>query len=153
MRQDRKERADSLSSSDQAEFRSREDTLTERMDDVELAEEPSVIAGGRREGWTPISAIVLWRRMVGILGNANKIKDQEVHAKVFEHLIDMWNMLITVRRISASHISIFLSYLYIIFLFVCLFKTGEATKTAIFLSKLFVLLIYSHYFYYNYDYH
>lgn len=83
-------------SSVKSELKDGEDKLTEHS---EKSEEPSVIAGGKREGWTPMSAIVLWRRMIGILGNVNKIKDQDIHAKVFEHLIDIWNMLLTVRHI------------------------------------------------------
>lgn len=56
-------------------------------------EETSVIAGGYREGWGPVAAVVLWRRMLGILGNVNKIKDPVIHAKVFECLTSIWNML------------------------------------------------------------
>ena len=61
--------------------------------DVVHEEETSVVAGGDREGWGPVSAIVLWRRMLGILGNVNKIKEPTIHAKVFECLTSIWNML------------------------------------------------------------
>eukprot|EP00795_Rhopilema_esculentum_P002762 gene2762-982_t len=87
---------ESMDSSDR--FRERQDTLTEDSESNEAVEEQSVIAGGKAEGWTPVSATVLWRRMIGILGNINKIKDQNIHAKVFEHLIDTWSMLHTVRQ-------------------------------------------------------
>ena len=74
---------------------SHEDLLEfDENDDVgPLEEEMSVIVGGAREGWGPVSAIALWRRMLGILGNVNKIKAPAIHAKVFECLTSIWNML------------------------------------------------------------
>ena len=95
-RQDSNESSESVNTSEKSEFREREDTLIEQTEDRETQEEPSVIAGGKKEGWTPMSAIVLWRRMIGMLGNVNKIKDQDIHAKVFAHLIEIWSMLRTV---------------------------------------------------------
>ena len=86
---------DNVTSYDNPGIRQRQDTLVEENESEEIPE-PSVIAGGKAEGWTPVSATVLWRRMIGILGNVNKIKDEEIHAKVFEHLIDVWKMLLTV---------------------------------------------------------
>ena len=56
-------------------------------------EDTSVVAGGDREGWGPVASVVLWRRMLGILGNVNKIKEPAIHAKVFECLTTIWNML------------------------------------------------------------
>lgn len=56
-------------------------------------EDTSVVAGGYREGWGPVAAVVLWRRVLGILGNVNKIKDPAIHAKVLECLTSIWNML------------------------------------------------------------
>lgn len=58
----------------------------------------SVIEGGKVEGWTPLSSVILWKRILGILGNVNDIKDAEVHAMVFKHLIQLWEMLETIRR-------------------------------------------------------
>ena len=58
----------------------------------------SVIAGGTVEGWTPTSSVILWKRVIGLLGNVNKIKDQNIHAKVFQNLINVWNMLHTVSN-------------------------------------------------------
>ena len=52
-----------------------------------------MVAGGVREGWGPVAAVVLWRRMLGILGNVNRIKDPAIHAKVFECLASIWDML------------------------------------------------------------
>lgn len=62
-----------------------------------LEEETSVVAGGCREGWGPVAAVVLWHRMLGILGNVNKIKEPAIHVKVFECLTSIWNMLAKVR--------------------------------------------------------
>ena len=89
-------RSGSGHSSNQSEDLERQDTITESEQALDPSKGPSVIAGGTAEGWTPVSAVVLWKRMIGILGNVNKIKDQQIHAKVFEHLIDVWNMLLTV---------------------------------------------------------
>ena len=90
------------SSLDTSELRERQGTLVEKTEALVTTVEPSVIAGGKTEGWTPVSAIVLWRRMMGILGNVNKVKDPEIHAKVFEHLIEIWNMLLTVFILSIT---------------------------------------------------
>lgn len=58
----------------------------------------SVIEGGTEQGWTPLSSVVLWQRMLGILGNVNNIKDSEIHGCVFKHLIELWLMLETICR-------------------------------------------------------
>ncbi|XP_006824859.1 ral GTPase-activating protein subunit alpha-1-like [Saccoglossus kowalevskii] len=49
-----------------------------------------VILGGSRQGWLPDVAVVLWRRMLGILGDINEIKDPVIHAEVYEYLWDLW---------------------------------------------------------------
>lgn len=53
----------------------------------------SVIEGGTEVGWTPISSVVLWKRMLGVMGNINDIKDPIIHGSVFKHLIEIWLML------------------------------------------------------------
>eukprot|EP00111_Clytia_hemisphaerica_P001577 TCONS_00004492-protein len=58
----------------------------------------SVIEGGTEVGWTPLSSVILWRRMLGIMGNINHIKDPEIHATVFKHLIDLWQMLASICK-------------------------------------------------------
>ncbi|XKL61926.1 hypothetical protein PGB90_001759 [Kerria lacca] len=57
----------------------------------------SVIAGGSIRGWLPDVAIVLWKRMLGSLGNVNKISDPNLHAQVFYRLIELMNTLIKMR--------------------------------------------------------
>ena len=56
----------------------------------------SVIEGGIVEGWTPLSSVILWKRILGILGNVNDVRDAEIHACIFKHLIELWHMLETV---------------------------------------------------------
>ena len=87
-----------------------EETHEELLDDEFDEEDPreededtSVVAGGYREGWGPVAAVVLWRRVLGILGNVNKIKDPAIHAKVLECLTSIWNMLAKVVCISCYH--------------------------------------------------
>lgn len=90
-------------SSSPSPSRSDEEVREELLDpdfgeeDAHVEEETSVIAGGSREGWSPVVAVVLWRRMLGILGNVNKIKEPLIHAEVFECLTSVWNMLAKVR--------------------------------------------------------
>ena len=47
-------------------------------------------------GWTADVAVVLWRRMLGALGDINAIKDPEIHAQVLEYLCDLMDMLLKV---------------------------------------------------------
>lgn len=61
------------------------------------ADRRSVLAGGGVKGWLPEVAVVLWRRMLGALGNVNAIRDPLIHAKVMEHLIDLSETLIKMR--------------------------------------------------------
>lgn len=75
-------------------------------------EDTSVVAGGYREGWGPVAAVVLWRRVLGILGNVNKIKDPAIHAKVLECLTSIWNMLAKVTFTFCSFCFILLNLIY-----------------------------------------
>ncbi|KAJ8308029.1 hypothetical protein KUTeg_012903 [Tegillarca granosa] len=51
-----------------------------------LEDMKSVLSGGSVQGWMPDVAVVLWRRMLGSLGNINKVEDAENHATVHEEL-------------------------------------------------------------------
>ncbi|RWS27967.1 ral GTPase-activating protein subunit alpha-1-like protein, partial [Leptotrombidium deliense] len=44
----------------------------------------SVIAGGTHRGWSHDSAVILWRRMLGVLGDFNFLEDPELHRHVLE---------------------------------------------------------------------
>ena len=63
-----------------------------------LEEFKSVLAGGMCQGWLPDVSVVLWRRMLGALGDVNKIDDPAIHASVFEHLCDLQD---TLQRVSS----------------------------------------------------
>ncbi|TTO79345.1 Ral GTPase-activating protein subunit alpha-1 [Bagarius yarrelli] len=56
-------------------------------------EDCSVMAGGSLIGWHGDVATVMWRRMLGILGDVNTIKDPEIHAQVFDYLCELWQNL------------------------------------------------------------
>ena len=55
-----------------------------------------VLASGSLTGWAPDVAVGLWRRMLGILGDVNKIQDSEIHAQVYEYLCDLADTLLKV---------------------------------------------------------
>ncbi|XP_036912913.1 ral GTPase-activating protein subunit alpha-2 isoform X4 [Sturnira hondurensis] len=62
-----------------------------------LADDCSIIAGGNLTGWHPDSAAVLWRRILGILGDVNNIQSPKIHAKVFGYLYELWSKLAKIR--------------------------------------------------------
>ncbi|XP_030639638.1 ral GTPase-activating protein subunit alpha-2 [Chanos chanos] len=62
-----------------------------------LADDISIIAGGSLTGWHPDSAFVLWRRILGILGDVNNIRCPRIHAKVFSYLYELWHKLAKIR--------------------------------------------------------
>uniref|UniRef100_A0A8C2TV86 Ral GTPase activating protein catalytic subunit alpha 2 n=1 Tax=Coturnix japonica TaxID=93934 RepID=A0A8C2TV86_COTJA len=62
-----------------------------------LADDCSIIAGGSLIGWHPDSASVLWRRILGILGDVNNIQSPKIHAKVFGYLYELWFKLAKIR--------------------------------------------------------
>ncbi|KFO90124.1 Ral GTPase-activating protein subunit alpha-2, partial [Buceros rhinoceros silvestris] len=62
-----------------------------------LADDCSIIAGGSLIGWHPDSAAVLWRRVLGILGDVNNIQSPKIHAKVFGYLYELWYKLAKIR--------------------------------------------------------
>ncbi|XP_078145493.1 ral GTPase-activating protein subunit alpha-2 isoform X3 [Centroberyx gerrardi] len=62
-----------------------------------LADDVSIIAGGSLTGWHADSAFVLWRRILGILGDVNSIRCPKIHAKVFSCLYELWHKLAKIR--------------------------------------------------------
>lgn len=62
------------------------------------SEDCSVMAGGSLTGWHADVATVMWRRMLGILGDVNTIKDPEIHAQVFDYLCELWQNLAKVKE-------------------------------------------------------
>ncbi|KAK9497959.1 hypothetical protein O3M35_003854 [Rhynocoris fuscipes] len=57
----------------------------------------SVMSGGSIRGWLPDVAAVLWLRMLGALGDVNKIQDPALHAHVYHFLIDLFETLSKIR--------------------------------------------------------
>nr|XP_046268407.1 ral GTPase-activating protein subunit alpha-1 isoform X4 [Scatophagus argus] len=76
-------------------------SVLQTPDDLETSEFPSencsVMAGGSLTGWHADVATVMWRRMLGILGDVNGIKDPEIHAQVFDYLCELWQNLAKIR--------------------------------------------------------
>ncbi|XP_034531536.1 ral GTPase-activating protein subunit alpha-2 isoform X2 [Notolabrus celidotus] len=62
-----------------------------------LADDVSIIAGGTLTGWHADSAFVLWRRILGIMGDVNIIQCPKIHAKVFSCLYELWHKLAKIR--------------------------------------------------------
>ncbi|KAJ3613041.1 hypothetical protein NHX12_019297, partial [Muraenolepis orangiensis] len=62
-----------------------------------LADDVSIIAGGSLTGWHADSAFVLWRRILGVMGDVNNIRCPRIHAKVFSYLYEIWHKLAKIR--------------------------------------------------------
>ncbi|XP_072313908.1 ral GTPase-activating protein subunit alpha-2 isoform X2 [Eucyclogobius newberryi] len=62
-----------------------------------LTDDVSIIAGGTLTGWHADSAFVLWRRILGILGDVNNIRCPKIHAKVLSYLYELWHKLAKIR--------------------------------------------------------
>nr|XP_014340065.1 PREDICTED: ral GTPase-activating protein subunit alpha-1 [Latimeria chalumnae] len=76
-------------------------SVLQTPDDLETSEfateDCSVMAGGTLTGWHADVATVMWRRMLGILGDVNCIRDPEIHAQVFDYLCELWQNLAKIR--------------------------------------------------------
>ena len=64
---------------------------------LDMDTEVSVVCGGTKAGWTPVAAVVLWTRMLGVLGNVNDIESSSIHAQVLNALYELWHLLAKVR--------------------------------------------------------
>lgn len=58
----------------------------------------SILLGGTARGWLPDVAAVMWKRMLGALGDVNKILNPKLHAQVLKHLVDITESLIKIRQ-------------------------------------------------------
>nr|XP_033808418.1 ral GTPase-activating protein subunit alpha-1 isoform X8 [Geotrypetes seraphini] len=76
-------------------------SVLQTPDDLETSEFPSeccsVMAGGTLTGWHEDVSTVMWRRMLGILGDVNNIVNPEIHAQVFDYLCELWQNLAKIR--------------------------------------------------------
>ncbi|MEE6509787.1 hypothetical protein FKM82_027896 [Ascaphus truei] len=89
-------------SSDQGELHEKlQHTVLQTPDDIEPCDFPleccSVMAGGTLTGWHADVSTVMWRRMLGILGDVNTITNPEIHAQVFDYLCELWQNLAKIR--------------------------------------------------------
>ena len=64
------------------------------------------MAGGSVRGWLPDVAVVLWRRVLGLLGDPNQVSSPTIHAQIFKHLTDLTETLIKVSH-NVLNISLF----------------------------------------------
>ncbi|CAB3994423.1 ral GTPase-activating subunit alpha-2 isoform X2, partial [Paramuricea clavata] len=64
---------------------------------LDMDTEVSVVCGGTKEGWTPVAAVVLWTRVLGVLGNINDIESASIHAQVLYALSEIWHLLAKIR--------------------------------------------------------
>lgn len=58
----------------------------------------SVLIGGTYRGWSPESAFILWQRMLGILGDVNKLSNPSIHAQAMECLVKIVEDFIKVKE-------------------------------------------------------
>ena len=57
----------------------------------------SVLIGGTYRGWSSESAYILWQRMLGVLGDINKLSNPIIHAQAMECLVKIIEDLIKVK--------------------------------------------------------
>lgn len=58
----------------------------------------SVMFGGKAKGWLPDVAVVMWRRMLGALGDPNEVRNPHIHAAIFDYLVELGCILIKIRQ-------------------------------------------------------
>jgi len=58
----------------------------------------SVMLGGKIKGWLPDIAVIMWRRMLGALGDPNEVKNPQIHAAMFDYLVELGSVLIKLRQ-------------------------------------------------------
>lgn len=63
-----------------------------------LVNQRSILLGGTTRGWLPDVAALMWRRMLGSLGDVNKIVSSKLHAAVFRHLVQITISLIKILQ-------------------------------------------------------
>ena len=73
------------------------DMLTENTVQEISGEYRGVVCGGTVRGWLPDVAVILWKRMLGSLGDVNEISDPKLHAQVFDYLVKLTNTLVKIK--------------------------------------------------------
>lgn len=74
------------------------DVLSETTPSEIPGEQRGVVCGGTIRGWLPDVAVILWRRMLGALGDVNTITDPNLHAQVFDYLVKLTDTLIRIKN-------------------------------------------------------
>ncbi|XP_076268274.1 putative Rho GTPase-activating protein CG5521 isoform X2 [Rhynchophorus ferrugineus] len=74
------------------------DVLSEHNSMEASGENRGVVCGGSVRGWLPDVAVILWKRMLGALGDVNQISDPRHHAQVFQYLINLTDILIKIKQ-------------------------------------------------------
>lgn len=54
--------------------------------------------GGKAKGWLPDVAVVMWRRMLGSLGDPNQVRHPHIHAAIFDYLVELGSVLVKVHQ-------------------------------------------------------
>ncbi|XP_068249956.1 ral GTPase-activating protein subunit alpha-2 isoform X1 [Palaemon carinicauda] len=62
------------------------------------SEQRSVMSGGTVRGWLPDVAVVLWRRVLGLLGDPNDVASPNTHAQIFKYLSELTETLVKLRN-------------------------------------------------------
>lgn len=75
---------------------------------MDIQDGKSVMSGGSVKGWLPDVAAVLWLRMLGALGDINKISEPTLHLHVFQFLIELFETLMKVSFLLLLIIFFFL---------------------------------------------
>ena len=57
------------------------------------------MSGGTVRGWLPDVAVVLWRRLLGLLGDPNDVASPQIHAQIFKYLSDLTETLVKVQQL------------------------------------------------------
>ena len=58
----------------------------------------SVMMGGKTKGWLPDVVVIMWRRMLGALGDPNQVSSPQIHAAIFEYLVELGSVLVKIRQ-------------------------------------------------------
>lgn len=71
-------------------------TLSDTLEGGLSSEQRSVMSGGTVRGWLPDVAVVLWRRVLGLLGDPNDVASPQIHAQIFKYLTELMETLVKV---------------------------------------------------------
>ena len=62
--------------------------------------------GGKAKGWLPDVAVVMWRYMlIGALGDPNEVRNPQIHAAIFDYLVELGSILIKVIKRKVFQVS------------------------------------------------